>query len=373
MDGEVGRYDCELSRPYVSATAEHAWRSGLIVRLDADTGARGLGEASPLSNRTENEHHASRVLVSGLQKLKQREPDVAAGLDQLDALLPGTRRARTARFALSLALIDLLGQDRDEPLATLLATEHLEGRAPASQVAVNATIPDGTPEEAAEQAQQAAAAGFTTLKLKGGRDDQRDLERVAAARKAAGQGVRLRIDINGAWPDLPTARERLEALAAYELEYVEQPLPPRELEAMAALRALDIAPVAADEPVLTPATAQAVVEAEAADVLVVKPMVVGGPDKALEIARIAEAHDVPVVVTSTIDSAIARAGALHTAAALGPLEHACGLATGHLLLDEPASFDERIEGGAMSVPTAPGHGAWLTRPLVQDVPGWPTR
>ena len=49
------------------------------------------------------------------------------------------------------------------------------------------------------------------------------VERVRAVRAAVGPDVRLRLDVNGAW-DLETATERLDAIARFALEYVEQPL-----------------------------------------------------------------------------------------------------------------------------------------------------
>jgi L-alanine-DL-glutamate epimerase-like enolase superfamily enzyme len=126
---------------------------------------------------------------------------------------------------------------------------------------------------------------------------------------------------------------------------------------MARLRNETDVAIAADEPAYDVPTARATILARACDVLVLKPMVVGGLDRALTIAELAHREAVDVVVTTTIDAAVARAGALHLAAALGDDNRAHGLATGCLLAEEPASFDERIEDGHMPVPSERGHGA----------------
>lgn len=360
----VHPYEAPLARPYVAATSRHETRRGLILRLTLDDGTEGLGEAAPLSNRTETLATARNVLTDAARAITETAPAPEDALEHLDETVPALDEAPTARFALELALLDGLAKIEQRPLAQHLADRHLTGqRRPPASVPVNATIPACSPDETARRARSAARAGFGTIKLKAIGDWADDLDRVSTAREAAGPDVALRLDVNGAWPDVTTARERLHALAEHDLAYVEQPLAPDAIDAMAQLRASSPVPIAADEPVLDLASAREIVQREAADVLVLKPMVLGGPLEALGIARMAEAHEVPVVVTSTIDGAIGRAGALATAAALGQRRLACGLATGSLLEHEPAAYDERIEDGQLIVPGAPGHGAWLTEPL----------
>lgn len=361
-NGVVVPYTASLSRPYVSATAEHTERRGLICHLVAREGVQGLGEAAPLSNRTEPLERAERVLEAGVETLTTAGWEAQRALGSLEDAVPELARAPTARHALSLALHDLIARGLEAPLAGHLAAQHLDGRTPASRVPVNATVPADEPDAMARTARGFQEEGFTTIKLKSTGDPPADVERVGAVREAVGSAVELRLDVNGAWPTVDEALRHLDALAPYELAYVEQPLPPDAIEAMARLRERSPVPIAADEPVVSPEAARRVLEAEAADVLVLKPMVLGGPEKALAAARAAEAAGVPVVVTSTIDGAIARAGALHTASALGEtqLTHACGLATGNLIAEEPAAFDERIEDGWMPVPEGPGHGARRT-------------
>ena len=70
--------------------------------------------------------------------------------------------------------------------------------------------------------------------------------------------------------------------------------------------------------------------------VVLKPMVLGGLGRALRLGREALQRELQVVVTSSLDGAVARAGAAHLAAALGsPL--AAGLATGRLF--DPEQHD----------------------------------
>src|SRR6185503_10712419 len=103
-------------------------------------------------------------------------------------------------------------------------------------VGVNATLPSLGPAAVSEAARQSVESGFTTLKLKAGAERETDVlvERVREIRLAIGPDVRLRLDVNGAW-DLATAEERLEAVARFDIEFVEQPLPAHDLEGLATL------------------------------------------------------------------------------------------------------------------------------------------
>ena len=228
---------------------------------------------------------------------------------------------------------------------------------------MNATIPSIGPSASAEAARQAVEAGFTTLKLKGGAERETDVlaDRVRAVRAAVGPDIRLRLDVNGAW-DLETATERLEAVARFALEYVEQPLAGDDPADLAELRRRVRVPLAADETVTSLRAARALLDADAVDVLVVKPVRVGGHVVAAEIAELAAGRGVPVVISTLFETGVGIAAGLAIAAALpgvagaSRLDHAPhhGLATAglmeHDLLVEGLVLDE----GRMWVPG--GHG-----------------
>lgn len=354
----IQAYTAPLVNPYETATARHNERRGLILTLHTTDSIQGLGEATPFSNRTESLTRAQDALITAASRLEQDRLTLQEALETLDELLPDPDGTPTARFALETALQDANARHQGTPLAGHLAThEH-----PPEAIPVNATIPATTPEETGEQASNATDQGFTTIKLKATGDWEMDQARIHHAREHA-PDANLRLDVNGAWPDHDAALERLEALEPYQLEYVEQPLPPDAIEQAARLKQASPTPLAADEPLTSLDAIRCVLDADAADLLVIKPMVLGGLQRTQQAHRIAKRHDTPLVITSTIDGAIARAGALHTAAALGPRDHACGLATGHLFEHEPAAYDERIQDGSLMVPKAPGHSAWITQTL----------
>lgn len=199
------------------------------------------------------------------------------------------------------------------------------------EVPVNVIIPEVP---AAQAAEMTAASGCSTAKVKvGGMGSVlQDAARVEAVAGALGPGGRVRVDANGAWDvdDAVRAVTELELAARRGgvdgLEYVEQPC--ATVHDLAHLRRRVDTPIAADESVRLPGDADAVVAADAADIIVLKVAPLGGVRACLEIA---ERAGLPVVVSSAMESSVGLAAGIALARALPELPYACGLGTGLLL------------------------------------------
>ena len=198
-------------------------------------------------------------------------------------------------------------------------------------VPVNATVPAVPAGEVA--AVLARFDGCRTAKVKVAERGQSladDVSRVAAVRDVMGPGARVRVDANGAW-DVDQARDALAALAAYDIEYAEQPCATvaelKELR-IALARAGTEVPVAADESIRKAEDPLLVAREQAADVVVVKVAPLGGVRRALRVVR---ECGLPAVVSSALDTSVGMAAGVALAAALPELPFACGLGTVALL------------------------------------------
>lgn len=332
-----GRFSLPLDRPLATAAGTVDRREGFLLRVGDDPD--GLGEATPLPGWTES--------------IDACRDAIASTLDDLDLLaepteLPDLPATPAARHGLGLALLDRAAKAAGVPLY-----RHLGGQRRVTSVPVNATVGDGTVEETTEEARRATAAGFDAVKLKvGARPVDEDVERVRAVREAVGPDVELRVDANGAW-DREAARIAVEGLVEHDVAVIEQPLAADDLAGHADLRGRGPA-IALDETLRSHAV-DAVLDADAADVVVVKPMVQGGVDRGWQLARTARERGVGVVVTTTVDAAVARTGAVHLAAALD-VDRACGLATANRLSRDVAGDPAPVVDGRITVPQAAGHG-----------------
>lgn len=194
-------------------------------------------------------------------------------------------------------------------------------------VPVNATVPAVAAEHVAEVLSR--YDGCRTAKVKvaeRGQGPDDDVARVAEVRALLGPAARVRVDANGAW-SVGQAREVIGRLAAFGLEYVEQPC--ARVEELAELRAVlardgvDVL-IAADESIRKAEDPMAVRRLGAADVIVVKVAPLGGVAAAL---RIVGECGLPAVVSSALDTSVGIAAGVALAAALPQLDHACGLGT----------------------------------------------
>ncbi|MEO6019706.1 MAG: o-succinylbenzoate synthase [Knoellia sp.] len=216
-------------------------------------------------------------------------------------------------------------------------------------IPVNATVPAVAPDAVPAVLQR--FPGTTTAKVKvaeRGQSTEDDVCRVAAVRDAIGPHARVRIDANGAW-DVATATDALRRLAAYDIEYAEQPCASveelRDLRIALARHRISI-PIAADESIRKAADPMRVRDLKAADLVVIKAAPLGGVQHALEI--VAECG-LPAVVSSALETSIGMASGLALAAALPQLDHACGLGTVALLVGDVTTDSLTPVDGALAV------------------------
>lgn len=350
-----------LRAPVVTARGGIARRDGVLLALAAAGASSEAGPATPLTGcgaslplagfgleTLEASQRALEEIAAGLLGCDPREIDSA--LDQVDRIAPGAPSARAAADA---ALHDVAARALGRSLAAFLA--ELEGRSPRAEVPVNVLLRGTTPEEVAREARAMLRRGFRTLKLKvGAQDPGSDEERVAALRGAAGRGVGIRLDANGAWKE-SEAVEALGRFARHDIEYVEQPVAAGCPGALARVRAASPIRVAADEAVQSAEEAARLLARGAADLLIVKPAAVGGLRAARRIAARAREFGAAAVPGSLLDSSLGVAAALHFAASLPEPLPDCGLATGDLLADDLVPPLDAT-GGRITLPSGPGLG-----------------
>lgn len=343
-----------FARPVRTAQGEFAARDSVLLELRDTDGVAGYGEAAPWPGfGTETPEDAASRLQELTALLGDADLEPGRWHEVLGASLNG---APAARAAVDGALWDLAARRAGRPLCQELARScGLAADSVLLRVRAHALLAAREPEAVLHEAAQARAAGFGAAKLKlGALRLADDVARVRAAREGGGPGLALRGDANGAWT-LAEARTALQALTEFDLEYVEQPVPPDALHALAELRRLKLVPVAADESVATLQGAQRLIEATAADVMVLKPATLGGPARALETAVQARRAGIGVVFSHTFESAIGARHALHCAAAWGDATAVHGLCTAGLFADDVAAPVSCRDGFA-AVGAAPGLG-----------------
>ncbi|QGA82619.1 mandelate racemase/muconate lactonizing enzyme family protein [Halomicrobium sp. LC1Hm] len=335
----LNRFTLPLTTPLSTAHGRIESREGFVVGFE-HRGTVGVGEATPLPGWTESLDDCEAALTTALETYAERGH--SAALLELDAAT-----VPAARHGVATALLDADARADGVSLARWFDPDAGTGSVP-----VNATVGDGSVEETTRAARAAVDDGFDCLKLKAGvRSVADDVERVRAVRAAVGDDVTIRVDANGAW-DRDSARRAFEAFAPLGVAYVEQPLPATDLDGHAALGNETVG-VAIDEG-FCEHTAAAVLATDV-DAVILKPMVLGGPGNAHTIAMRARESGIEPIVTTTIDAAVARAAAIHVAAAI-PAVEPCGLATADALADDLTDDPAPVSDGRIAVPEGEGLG-----------------
>lgn len=344
-------------RPLRTARGTFEARETLLLELTNADGLHGIGEAAPWPGFGHDALDASEgALHAALARLARfPEPSVVAPLSgELEPLLDAWPAARAAVEG---ALCDLAARRAGSTLAAWLAGQvALDASAPPlGRVPCSALLLETTPEAVHAEALRVRAAGYPAAKLKLGASSLADdLARAQAARTGLGPGIRLRGDANGAWTRA-TAGAAMHALAALDFDYVEQPVPAGDVEGLHALRGLTPVRVAADETASDEQGFRAVVENCAADLVVLKPALLGGPLRTLALAALARAAGVDVVFTHALDTAVGAWQAVHCAAAWADPQAVHGLSTAGLFVTDVGPAVEATHG-FVTVPARPGLG-----------------
>ena len=309
-DVRLYRYRLPLRQPLPLRGVTLHEREGLLVRLADEDGRHGWGEAAPLPGFSEERLAEAEAQ---LQQVKSEWPGRPFSLDWTSVRdgfvqeLWEAGLAPSVRFGLEEAAWSLCAAASGKGLAEMMTSE------PTSVVPLNALLV-GSGEAVLEEARRVREAGYRAVKLKVGRTSvEEEIELVRALRGVLGPDVALRLDANRAWTS-DQAAAFAQGTAACDLEYVEEPLAdsaglPRLVEAHGL-------PVALDESLV----GMPVDELERhryARAVVLKPTLLGGLARALEIARQATALGLTSVVSASFESGVGLLGLVALAAGTG--------------------------------------------------------
>jgi L-alanine-DL-glutamate epimerase-like enolase superfamily enzyme len=244
--------------------------------------------------------------------------------------------------ALDTALWDLRGRSLGEPLWRLLGGFQPEVRAYAGNIDLNFTV-----DELLAGASRSLEEGFTSIKMRLGKPTlSEDVARVRAMREHLPAVIELMADANEAWrPD--QAMRAFQALREFGLVWIEEPLQPDNFAGYAHLRANGGIPIAAGENLHTLAEFTALISAAGVDFPEPDLTTCGGITPWMKVARLAEAHGLPVTSHGAHELHVHLLAAVPNAAYLEV--HGFGL---ERFMAEPV----RIENGLATAPDRPGHG-----------------
>jgi len=213
--------------------------------------------------------------------------DLMAQMDAKFRLLGWQGLVGMAVSGLDMAFWDALGQAAGQPLSTLLGGSPRPIRAYDSYGAVDPAADENDLRRSLDQ-------GFRGIKIKGGDGDLDNDERVVkAVRGMIGPDIALMLDFNQSL-DPAEASRRIDRLAAYDLHWIEEPVPAENLTGHARVRATSPISIQSGENWWFPRGFAEAIASGASDFIMPDLMKVGGVTGWLRVAGQAEAASIPM-------------------------------------------------------------------------------
>ncbi len=289
-------------------------RTSLHLEIVTDA-AIGRGEAAPLPGLSRDSLDDARAALDAFAA--QLPLEVASIGAALTIARGAASSSPAARFAIETALLDALARAYGTSIAALLVA------GPFDEIARAAVV------DTVEEAMRARRAGARCLKIKVGGSG--DLDRVRAIvgagseRKSdatidgidSGRSLSLRLDANQTWP-ASTVLERLSAVADLPIEFIEEPCA-NAVDLLAAETDPLPVPIALDESLvdLDDAAIDRALCSPSLAALVLKPTLLGGFARCLELAARARAAGKHAIVTHALESEVGFAACVQLARVIG--------------------------------------------------------
>jgi muconate cycloisomerase len=338
-----------MLKPLIMAGETVARADNVVVRIEADDGLIGWGEAASAPTMTGETiagmvaavHYLAPVLIG------RETGDFAGAKAAMEARMYANHGAKAA---VEIALHDLAGRAMGRPVHALLGNKR-RSRLPLLGVIGGGDF-DGDLADAAEK----KAKGFTAFKIKVGVDGpKRDAARTRAICEVLGPDCLISADANQGFTT-EQAIAFVHAVADAGLDFLEQPVAGHDLAGMAAVAASSAVAIGADEGIHSAEDIARHHARGAARGVSLKSIKLGGIAGMLEAARLADDLQMQVNVScKTGESSIGCAAALHVAAVMPNV--AWGLTLTHAGLAEdvtPAPLP--VAARFADVPDAPGLG-----------------
>ena len=353
---QIGKVSIPLKRPFKTALRRVDSAEDIIIKVIADSGEIGFGNAPPTAVITGDSQDSIVAAIRDTLGPKIIGLDVENLESIMTTLDAGMLNNHSAKAALDIAVYDLFGKRFGIPLYKLFGGY-------CTRLETDLTISLNEPDEMVRDALAAVSEGYTALKLKVGNDPALDFKRVRAIRDAVGSGVKIRLDANQGW----SAKEAVRIIRKFEvdgfdIELIEQPVKAHDFDGLKYVTDRVETDIMADESAFGPYEVLQLLSMRACDLINIKLMKAGGFHNALKIASFAETMDIHCMMGCMLESKVGITAAASMAAGKKIVTRA-DLDAAVLLAEDPVVGGVSFSRNQLYIPDSPGLG-------ITDVLGW---
>lgn len=333
---EPVRYSLPFNKPFYFGNNTINAKEGYLLTI-SNGEYSGVGEISVLQEfGTPSAEELKELLPAITEFLLMKDSlEVFSGIAETNIPFPPVVLA-----GIEQAVLSLLQSSHNTTIDKLMNKRY------SSVIKVNGVVSAVSVKDALTAAEKIVGQGYTTIKLKlSGDDDKLNLSKIEAISHILSPEIKIRLDANGTW-SLERARLFLKSLDGINIEYIEQPV--QNPEDFPLLREDTAIKIAADESVLNEKTAFKIITENLADVLIIKPLLLGGLRRCLSLIELAKQSTIESVITTSLDSSIGRRIAVVLASMIdSPFAH--GLSTGSLFGSDTAPDLYSPENGEIHI------------------------
>ncbi len=297
-----------LTQTFRIAIGQHDNLDNLLIRLQLADGTVGYGEAAIASHITgETVENTKENLLIAAKCLKGHN---VSDYLRISHWLHGSFSKNKATVAsMEMAMMDALTRQMDIPLWKMFGPC-------AQRLRTDITIVIAPLEETQSKAREFYQRGFRSFKIKVGRDMDLDFKRVQVVAKLAPKS-QIILDANQGYGSDQTLKF-LKTLdkAHIKIDLVEQPVAKEDIDGLKRVTRLSKVPVCADESASSIPDVIRLIKAKAVGAINIKLMKTGVVHS-FEIARLARANNIKLMIGGMMESNVAMTAAAHLAAGLG--------------------------------------------------------
>ena len=273
----------------------------------------------------------------------------------LEKLLTPWRGHYMAKAMIEMAFWDLWAKSLNLPLKTVLGGLK-------STIEVGVSLGITSLEETVQRALAHDELGYKRIKLK--IMPGHDIEIIKAVRTALPQ-AHLTVDANTSYSLVDTPI--FQALDAFELDYIEQPLAWDDIHDHAVLQSRILTPICLDESIRSAADARKALQTDAARVINIKVGRVGGHLEAKRLHDVCEAWDVPVWCGGMLEAGIGRAHNIHLSTLANFRKPGDTSSSSRYFIKDIVNEALTAKDGLMPVPEGAGIGVTLDWTFLETV------
>lgn len=335
---EIKTIQIPLRTPFITALRRVDFVESVRLFIYSDDNKVGIGEAPPTEAITgENTKSIISTICDTImpQLLHIDFHDIDVLFKRLHASCKGHT---SAKAAVDIALYELLSHQ--DGLAHYLGVQ-------TNTLQTDITISLNAPSIMAADAKRAYSEGFCILKVKVGKKDNFDFERIKSVCEAVPEATIL-LDVNQAW-EREEAKSMIKKLTFTNIALIEQPLIAKDLEGMQAVTSHSSIPILADESAFNLQEVKNIIHTKSAHMINIKLMKCGGIYKALEIIHYCKKKRIKCMMGSMLEGPYSIRAAMLLALAYPELFIYCDLDSPGLYKTLPNDAPFTIQKATLSL------------------------